>query len=181
MKAALDDSALPTHAPLLDTSVGSKTRGCYRQQDVLTLPSENKLELSSLKTLPSKSILELASSTNHKSEARDDCIQGQDVGSTVPRTDVSPCNNCEVMHQLIVLYEERQRLAARTLQAQRQIQSDERDVAHLLMTAARYQDSARKRSEMVKEGKRREIETIKLGEHLLHEIAALQNTISRMK
>ena len=75
MKAALDDSALPTHAPLLDTSVGSKTRVRYRQQDVLTLPSENKLELSSLKTLPSKSILETASSTNRKPEARDDCIQ----------------------------------------------------------------------------------------------------------
>ena len=85
------------------------------------------------------------------------------------------------MHQLVALYEEKERLAARTSQARQEIQRDMRDVTHLLLTAARYQDSAKKRSEMVKQGKQRESEAIKLGEHVQHQIAALQSTISRTK
>ena len=87
------------------------------------------------------------------------------------------CSRCAMMDHLVVLYREKDTHAANALQARKQIETDEVDVARLLLAAARYQESARKRTGMIKRETQRERESISQVELKMKEIGDLQRQL----
>jgi hypothetical protein len=72
--------------------------------------------------------------------------------------------NCRVEHYLVKLYRERDEHLAKAAITRRQIERDERDVAKLLMTAARYQQSAERQSELIRKERQEELDLVRLAE-----------------
>ncbi|KAK3617874.1 hypothetical protein LTR56_025006 [Elasticomyces elasticus] len=87
------------------------------------------------------------------------------------------CSRCRMMDALVALYREKDMHAANALQARGQIERDEVDVAKLWMAAARYQEAARKRTDMIKREKQRESENVKQVALKVKEIGDLQRQL----
>ncbi|TKA72805.1 hypothetical protein B0A55_09530 [Friedmanniomyces simplex] len=83
----------------------------------------------------------------------------------------------QMVDSLVALYREKDVHAANALQARGQIERDEVDVARLWMAAARYQEAARKRTDMIKREKQRESENVDRVALKVKEIGDLQRQL----